>query len=1259
MMPSRRLRTVLLVTFVAQIGLLVWSRWLSPGVLLATGALLAVAVVGERRRVRREGVATALLVAQLALALALIAALATTARLEVGSRQWESVGERREAQLAARLEARLTGALTRARSAARLAAAAEGTSALFDALAEVRRRTGVEAVIRLDEAGGVEAWAGDHRGRIPSDVLELREGVIFPGGTLFEYVYAVERSPGGGVGVAAVLVQVGPPLRGSTDALAERFEAVTGEQPRFAGPDAAEIDWRLMRDGVPVLSARFPALSPAEWRGRVAGTGRLAVFVLVLAALVLLSATWLKALPDREGVNGMLPMAALAITLMAAPLRRTLGLDRLFSPGWFVLPVPGDFVIEGVLVVLLPLAALVSTFRMGAVRPRDLWLRLAIGAALAGGGFAVGVGIMARSAGLPMLASTGALWYVLHPATVVLLATLAAFLMPRSSVPEAGRKLALYAVAGALLSVLLALALAAWWRPSRPLPTPILLAWSVPFLLLARGIAGYVGRGDRLVRWLAAGWLAATAVIPHLWLTSQDARLQEAELEMASFGARGDPFLSYLLDEFAEEVASADARGEGRLDLIYEAWVASGLAAEPYPLEIVLWDAELRRQAHLPVGVQMEVGGFGYRDFLEVVDRAVDGGEVSNVPARGGGVSRILVVPLSAGRAVSVAVAPRAAFRPTSALTAFMEGESQQSVTLDLLPVSAVTAPVLTDVRWQRTPEGWRAETLLREGSDLYHAHLSLRLPPPGVRFARGVLLITLDLLVLSLLWGLGRVARGDPPTPPGGWLGWLGGFRARVIVALFTFFLLPTAVFGWAAYRALAQEVNRAAQQVAERAVVHAAVSLPQAGLVETARRTGEDLLYYDHGMLGATSMPEAAELGLYSAWMPPRMYQRLRTTEALGGTEMGSLAGRSYLVAYRRLRSATEAVAVPVWLAARDVAVRQREFAHLVLFGVLVGGVLSLALSVLVGRALAQPIGELRRAAAAVGGGQFRVDLPEDRADEFGDLFASFNHMTRRLRRARAQELQTARILAWGEMARQVAHEIKNPLTPIKLSIQHIRRAYRDRRADFDPILESNVEQILTEIDRLTEIARAFSRYGAPEEVAGVTEPVDVAGVAREVLTLYRAPDRSVRYLLKVESPDTVAAARSSELREVIVNLLENSRAAVGAEGVVEVCVDAPGDMVRLEVRDDGEGIPPELLPHIFDPHFSTRSSGTGLGLAIVRRLVESWGGELGAESEPGRGTTVWVAIPRATPPTPREGAGGVDSAEDGVDGSGSGPA
>jgi two-component system, NtrC family, nitrogen regulation sensor histidine kinase NtrY len=301
-------------------------------------------------------------------------------------------------------------------------------------------------------------------------------------------------------------------------------------------------------------------------------------------------------------------------------------------------------------------------------------------------------------------------------------------------------------------------------------------------------------------------------------------------------------------------------------------------------------------------------------------------------------------------------------------------------------------------------------------------------------------------------------------------------------------------------------------------------------------------------------------------------------------------------------------------------------------VLFGIFMGGLLSLTLSVLVGRALARPINELRRAAAAVGHGRLRVRLPAQRGGEFGELFESFNRMTRRLRRARAQELRTARILAWGEMARQIAHEIKNPLTPIKLSVQHIRRAYLDRRPDYERILDENVDQVLTEIDRLTDIARAFSRYGAPQEVPGETEPVDVAAIARDTLTLYQAPDRSVRYRLQVEDHDTVAAARSSELREVLLNLLENARVAVGDTGTVEVVVGRAGRFVRVEVHDDGDGIAPDQLPRIFEPHFSTRSSGTGLGLAIVRRLVEGWGGTVHAESEPGAGTTIRILVPRA---------------------------
>jgi two-component system, NtrC family, nitrogen regulation sensor histidine kinase NtrY len=280
---------------------------------------------------------------------------------------------------------------------------------------------------------------------------------------------------------------------------------------------------------------------------------------------------------------------------------------------------------------------------------------------------------------------------------------------------------------------------------------------------------------------------------------------------------------------------------------------------------------------------------------------------------------------------------------------------------------------------------------------------------------------------------------------------------------------------------------------------------------------------------------------------------------------------------------------------------------------------------------------------------------------------------------------ELRTERILAWGEMARQVAHEVKNPLTPIKLGVQHIRRAWLDESPEFPVILGRNVDAILREIDRLAAIASGFSRFGAP---AGVPveplESVEIHPVLEEVLTLYRAGDGPVRFEARGLAGLPPVRARPGELKEVVINLLENARAALPSGGRVLVegrVVDVPRDrrtgegdgaggtlqreddpsadtaghhalqeMVELRVVDDGVGIPPELLSRIFEPHFSTRSGGSGLGLAIVKRLVESWGGEVAVRSRPGKGTIVVVLLPLwpdgGEDAVPNRGAEGADA-------------
>jgi signal transduction histidine kinase/PAS domain-containing protein len=229
--------------------------------------------------------------------------------------------------------------------------------------------------------------------------------------------------------------------------------------------------------------------------------------------------------------------------------------------------------------------------------------------------------------------------------------------------------------------------------------------------------------------------------------------------------------------------------------------------------------------------------------------------------------------------------------------------------------------------------------------------------------------------------------------------------------------------------------------------------------------------------------------------------------------------------------------------------------------------------------------------------------------------------------------------RVLAWGEMARQVAHEIKNPLTPIRLGVQHLRRAFRDGRSDFAQVLDTNVTRVLAEIDRLDGIARAFSRYGTAPEARAALEAVDVGRVAADVVALEQlGHEGPVHWALEVRAAAgavVCAHGRAEELAKVLLNLLENARLADAR--TVRVTVSATGREVTVAVTDDGTGIAPEVLPRVFEPHFSTRTSGSGLGLAISRRLVEGWGGTLVLESVPGTGTTARLTLPRCPADAP----------------------
>jgi nitrogen fixation/metabolism regulation signal transduction histidine kinase len=237
----------------------------------------------------------------------------------------------------------------------------------------------------------------------------------------------------------------------------------------------------------------------------------------------------------------------------------------------------------------------------------------------------------------------------------------------------------------------------------------------------------------------------------------------------------------------------------------------------------------------------------------------------------------------------------------------------------------------------------------------------------------------------------------------------------------------------------------------------------------------------------------------------------------------------------------------------------------------------------------------------------------------------------LARDLELSRIEVARAERVLAWGEMARQVAHEIKNPLTPIRLGVQHLRRARNDSRVDFDRVLNDNVGRILAEIDRLDEIARSFSRYGSAPADLPAPVNVDVASVVKDVVGLEQMGDHEVKWQIRGAERPMWALARKDEMRDVLLNVFENARLA-GARHV-EVTMRGEERRITIETVDDGAGIAASVLSRIFEPHFSTRTTGSGLGLAVSRRLIEAWGGEIAITSEEGKGARVLIALPRGT--------------------------
>jgi two-component system, NtrC family, nitrogen regulation sensor histidine kinase NtrY len=289
--------------------------------------------------------------------------------------------------------------------------------------------------------------------------------------------------------------------------------------------------------------------------------------------------------------------------------------------------------------------------------------------------------------------------------------------------------------------------------------------------------------------------------------------------------------------------------------------------------------------------------------------------------------------------------------------------------------------------------------------------------------------------------------------------------------------------------------------------------------------------------------------------------------------------------------------------------------------------GVVLALLFGSVVARRITGPLRELADGARAVARGSLDASVPVRTRDEVGGLAATFNGMTRDLLTARDELVRAERVAAWREIAQRIAHEIKNPLTPIQMAIETLQRAHRKGAPQFDALFGESAQTILDEVGRLKRIVAEFSSFARMPQPT--LAPVDVSEVVDAALALYKGGETALELSLPRDLPR--ALADREQLTQVVINLVENARDAVAGNGSIRVRTRAVDGRVELEVADDGPGLSDEARAKLFTPYFTTKARGTGLGLAIVHRIVTDHGGEIRVGGAPGSGAVFTVALPR----------------------------
>ncbi|HEV8702976.1 MAG TPA: ATP-binding protein [Candidatus Polarisedimenticolia bacterium] len=347
------------------------------------------------------------------------------------------------------------------------------------------------------------------------------------------------------------------------------------------------------------------------------------------------------------------------------------------------------------------------------------------------------------------------------------------------------------------------------------------------------------------------------------------------------------------------------------------------------------------------------------------------------------------------------------------------------------------------------------------------------------------------------------------------------------------------------------------------------------------------------------------------------PHSYRMIRLRDHLG-RPVGALVAAVSLARGLALSSSLGAIAL--WVVAA-------------------GLLASLLLGFVLARGVTGPLRRLEEMSRRIAADRYEPVAGPPGPGEIGALVSAFNHMARGLAESRERLRQTERLAAAEEVARRVAHEIKNPLSPIALTLEGLVRTRQTRPQEFDAAFEAAARTIQEEIQRIRGILEDFSRFGrlpVPRP-----RPSDLNGVVSQAVTLYSGSSPGARIVADLDPAMPSVSLDPDRMSEVINNLVGNALQALeGRDGTITVTTRRTDAGAEIRVSDTGPGLPQEVLGRLFEPYVSTTQGGTGLGMAIARRIVLDHGGRIEAGNRPGLGAEIRILLPWGAP---RGAAGG----------------